>query len=343
MPLIQLEPHLFTSLPRHPDLQGDANTQDLREFIQATLLEAQPLLNQFPSTLKPDCKLRSSAPSTAKVKLSRGWRTLQSPQEGPTPNKEFWVCRQSDHLDSDRLPGTVSLWEFHDGLRYNHAEHEMEYTPSVTSVKQLLKWNEPRQWDLNQPITVGNTNYKHFEVELNLIVHTFHPQALIRPRVFISWTMSATFASSCPAPQSTPNHGFITVQIPFYLTKPIIPGSQYEGLYAQIMDAVPQRAVFAYYASLERVERVRPPTPPAPGPSVSTDVNAPATNPERYLRWTMLTTSEAGGKIPKWVQRSWTLGGVPRAVVSDVGLFIRWTLERREERRLEQDSQMGEG
>lgn len=41
----------------------------------------------------------------------------------------------------------------------------MEYTPSVTSVKQLLKWNEPRQWDLNQPITVGNTNYKHFEVE----------------------------------------------------------------------------------------------------------------------------------------------------------------------------------
>lgn len=155
--------------------------------------------------------------------------------------------------------------------------------------------------------------------------------------------MSATFASSCPAPQSTPNHGFITVQIPFYLTKPIIPGSQDEGLYAQIMDAVPQRAVFAYYASLERVERVRPPTPPAPGPSVSTDVNAPATNPERYLRWTMLTTSEAGGKIPKWVQRSWTLGGVPRAVVSDVGLFIRWTLERREERRLEQDSQMGEG
>jgi hypothetical protein len=32
-------------------------------------------------------------------------------------------------------------------------------------VVSLLKWNEPRQWDLNQPITVGNLNYKHFEVE----------------------------------------------------------------------------------------------------------------------------------------------------------------------------------
>lgn len=134
----------------------------------------------------------------------------------------------------------------------------------------------------------------------------------------------------------------MTVQIPFYLTKPIIPGSQYEGLYAQIMDAVPQRAVFAYYASLERVERVPPPTPLASGLPSAADSNNPATSPDRYLRWTMLTTSEAGGKIPKWVQRSWTLGGVPRAVVSDVGLFIRWTIERRE-RRLEQDSQMGEG
>ncbi|KAJ5799980.1 uncharacterized protein N7518_002048 [Penicillium psychrosexuale] len=343
MPIIQLEPHLFTSLPRHPDLQGDANTPDLREFIHAILVEAQPLLNQFPSTLKPDCKLRSSPPSKAKVKLSRGWRALQSPQEDSKSKKEFWVCRQSDHQDSDRLPGTVSLWEFHDGLRYNHAEHEMEYTPSVTSVKQLLKWNEPRHWDLNQPLTVGNINYKHFEVELNLIVHTFHPSALIRPRAFISWTMSATFASSYPATQSSPCHGFMTVQVPFYLPKPNMPGSQFEGLYAQIMDIVPQRAVFAYYASLERVERLLLPTPASSDPSSTANLNTPATSTDRYLRWTMLTTSEAGGSIPKWVQRSWMLGGVPRAVVSDVGLFIRWTIQRREEMRLEQDSQMEEG
>ncbi|KAJ5479384.1 hypothetical protein N7530_004893 [Penicillium desertorum] len=74
--------------------------------------------------------------------------------------------------------------------------------------------------------------------------------------------MSATFATAYPASQPNPGHGFITVQIPFYLTKPMIPGSPYAGLYAQIMDVVPQRAVFAYYASIERVQRVSPSSPP---------------------------------------------------------------------------------
>jgi hypothetical protein len=43
----------------------------------------------------------------------------------------------------------------------------------------------------------------------------------------------------------------------------------------------------------------------------------------------MATTSEAGGKIPQGVQRNWTLGGVPRAVVADVGLFIGWVMKKR--------------
>jgi hypothetical protein len=53
-------------------LQGDANTPDLREFIHNTLVEAQPLLNQFPSTLKPDCRLRSSLIGLA-AWLMDGW------------------------------------------------------------------------------------------------------------------------------------------------------------------------------------------------------------------------------------------------------------------------------
>lgn len=47
------------------------------------------------------------------------------------------------------------------------------------------------------------------------------------------------------------------------------------------------------------------------------------------VQWTMATTSDAGGLIPQWVQKNWTLGGVPRAVVADVGLFIDWTAKRR--------------
>ncbi|KAE8160575.1 hypothetical protein BDV40DRAFT_290007 [Aspergillus tamarii] len=41
------------------------------------------------------------------------------------------------------------------------------------------------------------------------------------------------------------------------------------------------------------------------------------------------TTSNAGGANPQWIQRSWTLGGVPKAIVADVGLFIGWTAQRR--------------
>lgn len=165
MPIIQLQPHSFTSLPRHPDLQGEDDTPDLQDFIRATLDEARPLLNQFPSTLKADRRLHSSGPSKAKVKLSRGWRTLAAPQKDATPTREFWVCRQSEHQDSNHVDGTISWWEMHDGLRDNHAEHEMEYTPSVTSVHQLLQWNESPQWNPNKPIILADRSYKHFSVE----------------------------------------------------------------------------------------------------------------------------------------------------------------------------------
>ncbi|KAJ5702844.1 hypothetical protein N7488_010392 [Penicillium malachiteum] len=106
--------------------------------------------------------------------------------------------------------------------------------------------------------------------------------------------------------------GFVTVQIPLQST----PTSTPPDLHQRIISAVPKRAIFANYASVERV-MVLPPLPSSTG-----------SNPDR-IHWTMATTSDAGGLIPKWVQRSWTLGGVPRAVVDDVGLFIGWTMRRR--------------
>lgn len=45
---------------------------------------------------------------------------------------------------------------------------------------------------------------------------------------------------------------------------------------------------------------------------------------QRSIEWRTATTSNAGGWIPKRVQRSWSLGGVPKAVVHDVGLFMGW-------------------
>ncbi|KAJ5338028.1 hypothetical protein N7452_004756 [Penicillium brevicompactum] len=301
MSFIRLEPHPLRDLPSHTNFRGP-KSKPLESLIDKLLRdEAEPLLNKLRTDLREEPKLRPSPPSTAQVKLSQG--TLQN---------EFWVCRQSDHQDSP-ADGTGSWREFENGLRHDHAEHEMEYTPSVTKVKQLLNWNQDGSWDPNMRIEVSDRRYKDFIVELNLIVHTFHPGALIRPRAFISWTVSAAISNITPEnePEGT---SFITIQVPFRLSD-AAEDPVYQQLCADALASVPPRTIFAHYASIEQVELLHP--------SDSSD---------RMIRWTMATASEAGGKIPQWVQRNWTLGGVPKAVVADVGLFIGWIMKQRGQR-----------
>ncbi|KAJ5558466.1 hypothetical protein N7535_008679 [Penicillium sp. DV-2018c] len=337
MPIIQLEPHPITALPRHPNLPGETTGPNIQDFVRDTLEEAQSLLDQFPSILKADSKLHTSPPSNAKVKLSQGWRTLPAgpaPQEGSDPKKEFWVCRQSDHKDCNVLEGTATWREFNEGLRINHAEHEKEYTPSVSSVHHLLKWSNSEQWDPDTSIVVSGITYSQFNIELNLIVHTFNPSVLIRPRAFLSWSMSASYDNPfCAAPKLDADgkecacKGFLTVQVPFYLFKPTSLDSPFKDLYAQIKDAVPPRTIFANYASIERAEHLLPSA-------------KEGTRSYQRIRWTMATTSEADGGIPGWVQRSWMLGGVPKAVVADVGLFIGWCMKKRQEKKDEDDMRL---
>ncbi|KAK1140641.1 hypothetical protein N8T08_010038 [Aspergillus melleus] len=128
-----------------------------------------------------------------------------------------------------------------------------------------------------------------------MITHTFHPTALISPRFFISLSISARHSEQTAS-------GFVTVQIPLTHRRGLVP----DALRAKITASAPRGTIFASYASVEQV------------------VSA-----EGRVEWTMATTSDAGGAIPQWVQRSWTLGGVPKAIVADVGLFIAWTARRR--------------
>ena len=147
---------------------------------------------------------------------------------------------------------------------------------------------------------------------VNLITHTFHPSALISPRSFNSLTVSADYQPLQGQPGDPSPTGFVTVQIPFYPDASSTPTDLYQLINAN----VPRRNIFANYASVEQVTLL--PAPSSQSPS----------EPRRIV-WTMATTSDAGGSIPQWVQRNWTLGGVPRAVVADVGLFIGWTMRQR--------------
>ncbi|KAJ5677366.1 uncharacterized protein N7477_002999 [Penicillium maclennaniae] len=294
MPLVQLQPHPFTVIPLHPSLSAEGSRPDPKQFVATALREAVDLLHSIPSTFQTDPKRRASPPSQAKVKLLRGWRN--SGEEKP----EYWVARQSEHVDASEK-GTASWSEFEAGLRTNHAEHEMEYTPSVSGVEQLLAWSGE---DIGE-VVVDDITYKDVVFEINLITHSFHPSALISPRSFISLTISAAYNAPTQTEQQTPLKGFITVQVPLSSDPSTTPSE----IHRKITSSAPRRAVFASYASVERVSLL--PTEP------------------NSIEWTMATTSDAGGSIPQWVQRNWTLGGVPRAVVADVGLFIGWTMHRR--------------
>jgi hypothetical protein len=133
---LRLKPLPFSSVPPHPSVTQNTEYHqqpELNTFLTTVLTEAQTLITTtIPQHFKQDRKLRSSAPSSAKVQLSTS--------TGGSGVEDYWVCRKSIHTDSSTKKGSASWAEFEKGLRENHSENEMDYTPSVASVEHLVKW-----------------------------------------------------------------------------------------------------------------------------------------------------------------------------------------------------------
>ncbi|GAD96028.1 conserved hypothetical protein [Paecilomyces variotii No. 5] len=400
--LIRLAPLPLSALPSHPALaerprlngesnhnnntqnnnnnhnnnsdNGTATRPPLAAFIKQALDEAQTLLcDTIPLTFRVDKKLRSSPPSNAKVQLSS--QVIPSPPSAKGDKRkikdeeEYWVCRKSVHVDAPE-EGTASWKEFENGLRFDHSQHEMEYTPSVSSVETLLEWKDV---DLGQQESGGG--WRGVEMHVNMITHTFHPSILISPRTFITCVISAFRSDSTRnndlSDGASSNDGldpeekeFVTIQIP--IEPPSNPSAEITdaAVRSKFASAPPKDTIFANYASVERVHSLpsninilKSPRPSvdvsrsragsifSPRSSLSTARPVPGaggpprrmSNPRSAIvEWTMATTSDAGGLIPSWVQRSWTLGGVPKAVVADVGLFLGWVAKKREAEELQE-------
>lgn len=147
--MLRLSPHPFSSLPPHESLQLAESRPDLEDFLHSILSEAQTFTTQtIPQTFAADPKLRASPPSTAKVQLLISSRNNNKNKNKNNNNNngndknndgEYWVCRKSTHADAAQK-GTASWAEFVKGLRENHSENEMAYTPSVASVEHLVQW-----------------------------------------------------------------------------------------------------------------------------------------------------------------------------------------------------------
>lgn len=99
------------------------------------------------------------------------------------------MARQSEHVDS-AAPGTASWSEFEAGLRVDHAEHEMGYTPSVAGVERLLEWRE----DEIGEIEVGGVVFRDVNVEGEFLFCSILSCPVLSPSIL---------SSSLSPPQST--------------------------------------------------------------------------------------------------------------------------------------------
>lgn len=158
---------------------------------------------------------------------------------------------------------------------------------------------------ISNPVSLPKTGQLNHLLSVTTITHTFNPSALISPRTFSVLVLTASLPPSTTTTSTQYSSGFITLQVPvshhdLQNLAPSIPSKKSMG-------------IFAHYASVEKVTLL-PPT--------ETDGESSTTQPR--IEWRTATTSDAGGWIPKRVQRSWYLGGVPKAVVHDVGLFMGW-------------------
>ncbi|KAK2793082.1 hypothetical protein FQN52_002230 [Onygenales sp. PD_12] len=302
--LLHLHPLAPSSIPAHPALpfpfpvSKEGETPDTRPslppFIHSALTQAHSFVTStVPKEFTPDPKRRTSPPSTATVKLLSGTlrQTPLHPASLASKNKEDkWFARCSVH-DDRPAKGTASYEEFVRLLKDDHLSNELEYAPTMSSVDEIAKW------DCDAMEIEGG--WSGMTASVALITHTFQPTALISPRAFLVMIISAFL----PSPSSTPTQsdGFITIQLPIHQTLP---------------SHVPRGVIFANYISVEHV-RVLPQEGKA---SAAGDDNAP-----RKIEWTMATSSDSGGLIPGFLQEK----GVAKAVVKDVGLFMKWVEEKR--------------
>lgn len=165
-----------------------------------------------------------------------------------------------------------------------------------------------------------------------MLTHTFQPQALIAPRTFISLIISALLP---PASPTINPGGWVTIQLPLaYEPADSVP----EAIKARIVSSAPKNTIFASYASIERLVSLSPSRRTSSASATTNNNNSIAatqsisrtlSQSRAKVEWTLATTSDPGGSVPQWVAQSWFMGGVPKAVVRDVGLFIGWIAEKR--------------
>ena len=139
---------------RSPSILDQTGRPNLIPFIRAILDEATSFVDMVVPCRFTDDGLKSSPPSTGKVRLSKKlikgselaqvtWESSTIPRtapQGTQKTSEAWFARTSIHR-SQTLEGTANFAELDFALRRDHSKHEREYTPDVFDDFKVLDWD----------------------------------------------------------------------------------------------------------------------------------------------------------------------------------------------------------
>ncbi|CAK3982249.1 Hypothetical predicted protein [Lecanosticta acicola] len=142
---IRMRPLKPAELPAHPTLaplQEPKTAPSLKAFISTVLNEGNDFVTDYlPKAFKVKARNRAAPPSTAPVELLEHEISAHDlPEDGRTMGaSETWFARESIHENAAQR-GTASWEEFDSGLRADHSQHEMDYTPDVLDAHIVCDW-----------------------------------------------------------------------------------------------------------------------------------------------------------------------------------------------------------
>ncbi|QIW95525.1 hypothetical protein AMS68_001043 [Peltaster fructicola] len=145
-PFLRLHPLQPSQLPAHTDLViTDGSTRPrLAEFVKAVLDEAITFATSvLPNKFHVKSENKSASPASASVQLlAHEVDSVLPAAQGATSGKplvENWFARISKHENAAK-DGTATWEEFDAGLRQDHSQHEMDYTPEVKDAHLVVDY-----------------------------------------------------------------------------------------------------------------------------------------------------------------------------------------------------------
>jgi len=214
--LVRMQALKATQLPPHPDLapqQNAGSPPQLQTFLSAALEEAEGFMTGYlPQNFKVKSASKQSPPSSAPVELLSCDINVDLPKDirpaGSYGNIETWFARTSVHENAAK-DGTASWEEFDAGLRADHSQHEMDYTPDVYDAHEALTYGGELECMQRR---VGDW----MDVQASVMEMVHHIPPPLDDRVFPELVITARKADE-----------FVVIQIPVDTTG--MPGAKYDN------------------------------------------------------------------------------------------------------------------